>query len=339
MMPVTIEDIAQHLGIAVSTVSKALNDYSDVSQETKDRVLEATRQLDYHPSATARNLRRKRTDKIGFSFSFPVSLVSDYVSRLITGSVTAAEQEGYNLILYPLLDNQVAQLTRICRAREVDGLLLLGRAQMEQTTIAVLNQEAIPFVVVGRRVENPDVSFVTPDHSAGALSITRHLIELGHRRIAFTRRPELGITSRDRLASYKQALMEAGVPYDHGLVVDTSTEPGRDYEAMNTLLDLPNPPTAVFAIHDTVALECLRAVKDRGLRVPEDVAIAGFDDWRASLTTNPPLTTIHPPLSEVGYRATEILLARVADKSLPPAQLTLPVEMVVRQSTVGANGK
>jgi LacI family transcriptional regulator len=334
-MSVTIDDIAKHLDIAVSTVSKALNGYSDVSQETKERVLTAARELDYHPSAAARSLRRRRTDKIGFSFSFPVSLMSDYVSRLITGAVTAAEQQGSNLILYPLLADQVKQLTQICRAREVDGLLLLGRAHMEQTTIALLKKEDIPFVVVGRRVENPEVSFVTPNHSAGGLAVTRHLIELGHKRIAFTTRSELGITSRDRLASYKQALTEAGLPFDETLVVDTSTEPGHDYEAINTLLNLPNPPTAVFAIHDTVAMECLRAATDCGLRVPEDVAIAGFDNWRASLITTPPLTTVHPPLREVGFRATEILLARMADRSLPPERITLPVKLVVRQSTTG----
>lgn len=334
-MSVTIKDIAQHLGIAVSTVSKALNNYSDVSQKTKERVLAAARELDYHPSAAARNLRRRRTDKIGFSFSFPVSLMSDYISRLITGAVTAAEKQGHNLILYPLMDDQVKQLTQICRAREVDGLLLLGRAQMEQTTIALLKQEDIPFVVVGRRVENPEVSFVTPDHLSGALAITRHLIELGHKRIAFTTRPALGITSRDRLASYRQALSEAGIPFDENLVVPTSIEPDSSYQAMNTLLDLPNPPTAVFAIHDLVAIECLRAATDRGLRVPEDVAIAGFDNWRASLTTYPPLTTIHPPLSDIGFRATEILLARVADRSLPSERVTLPVELVIRQSTAG----
>ena len=334
-MSVTIEDIAQHLNLAISTVSKALNDYSDVSQKTKDRVLAAARELEYHPSAAARNLRRRRTDKIGFSFSFPVSLMSDYISRLITGAVTAGEQQGSNLILYPLMVDQVKQLTQICRAREVDGLLLLGRAQMEQTTIALLKQENIPFVVVGRRVENPEVSFVTPDHSAGGLAVTRHLIGLGHRRIAFTSRPELGITSRDRLASYKQALIEAGLPFDQQLVIATSTEPGHDYEAMNTLLDLPSPPTAVFAIHDTVAMECLRAATDRGLRVPKDIAIAGFDDWRASLTTQPPLTTVHPPLPDVGFRATEILLAQLVDRSLPPERVTLPVELIVRQSTAG----
>jgi LacI family transcriptional regulator len=233
------------------------------------------------------------------------------------------------------LEDQIKQLTRICRAQEVDGLLLLGRPQMEQTTIAVLKEEAMPFVVVARRVENPEISYVTPDHLNGALAVTRHLIELGHKRIAFTTRPALGITSRDRLASYKQALGEAGLPFDESLVVPTTTEPRSAYNAMNQLLDLPNPPTAVFAIHDLVALECLQAATDRGLRVPDDMAMAGFDNWRASLTTKPPLTTVHPPLSEIGRRATEILVTKVADPQHPPVRVTLPVELIVRQSTVG----
>jgi LacI family transcriptional regulator len=261
--------------------------------------------------------------------------MSDYISRLITGAVTAAEQQGSNLILYPLMVDQVKQLTQICRAREVDGLLLLGRAQMEQTTIALLKQEDIPFVVVGRRVENPEVSFVTPDHSAGAMAITRHLIELGHRRIAFTTRPELGITSRDRLASYKRVLSEAGIPVDESLVVPTTTEPYSGYNAMNQLLDLPDPPTAIIAIHDLVALEGLQAATDQGLRVPDDIAITGYDNWRASLTAKPPLTSVHPPLSEIGRRATEILVTKIADPQQPPVRVTLPVELIVRQSTVG----
>ena len=163
------------------------------------------------------------------------------------------------------------------------------------------------------------------------------MIELGHKRIAFVSRPAIGITNRDRFASYKQALSEADIPFDEKLVVPTSLEPNSGIQAMNILLDLPDPPTAVFAIHDLVAIECLRAAKERGLRVPDDVAIAGFDDWRASLTTDPPLTTIHPPLEEIGRKATEILLARVADRSLPPERVVLPVEIIVRQSTVVKN--
>ncbi|WP_420641517.1 LacI family DNA-binding transcriptional regulator [Candidatus Leptofilum sp.] len=332
-MAVTIQDIANHLNLAPSTVSKALNDYPHIAPNTRNRVLTAARELDYVPSAAARNLRRRRTDKIGFSFSFPFSVMSDYVSGLIAGAVTAAEEQGYNLTLYPLLDNQVRQLTQICRAREVDGLLLLGRPQMAETTLPLLKQEGIPFVLVGRWAEDQDISFVKPDDPNGAVAVTRHLIELGHRRIGFTTRPSMGITSRDRFAGYKQALEEANIPFDKTLVVETNFEPESSYLAMNQLLELDDPPTAVFAIHDLVAVDCLRAALDRGLRVPQDIAIAGFDDWRISLTTQPPLTTVQAPLEKMGARATDILLTQISNPNRLPERLILPVELIVRQST------
>ena len=334
-MAVTIQDIARHLNLAPSTVSKALNDYPHISTATKNRVLEAAQRLDYVPSATARNLRRRRTEKIGFSFSFPFSVMSDYVSGLIAGAVTAAEKQGYNLTLYPLLDDQLKQLTQICRSREVDGLLLLGRPQMALTTLPLLKKEGIPFVVVGRWVEDPDISFVKANDPEGAFAITTHLIAMGHRRIAFTLRPHVGAISRDRFSGYRKALSAAEIPLDDELVVETSFAPDSGYMAMNRLLDLAEPPTAVFAIHDLVAVECLRAATDRGLRIPDDIAIAGFDNWRVSLTTHPPLTTVHPPLEEIGLRAMETLLAHVADPNQPSRRLILPVELVVRRSTAG----
>lgn len=337
-MAVTIQDIAQHLSLAVSTVSKALNDYPDVSPDTRSRVLDAAQALGYHPSAAARSLRRQRTDKIGFLFNFPITTISEYVSKLITGAIIATEREGYHLVLYPLLENQLENLTRICRTREIDGLLVLNRAGIEQT-LAVLKQEAIPFVLVDRRAEPPDISYVSSDHYHGALLVMRHLIDLGHKRIGYTHRPLLGLTNRDRLAGYKHALEEAGLPFDETLVATTEIDLRSGYDAMNRLLDLPEPPTAVFAIHDLIARECLRAATDRGLRVPEDVAIVGFDNWHFSETTRPPLTTVHTPQTEIGRLATETLLDRVVAPNQPPARLTLSVELIVRQSTVGELAK
>jgi DNA-binding LacI/PurR family transcriptional regulator len=163
----------------------------------------------------------------------------------------------------------------------------------------------------------------------------RHLLDLGHKRIGYTSRPLLGITNRDRLAGYRQSLKERGLSFDEALVVPTDTDLRSGYHAMNKLLDLPDPPTAVFAIHDLIARECLRAAADRGLRVPEDVAIVGFDNWHFSESTQPPLTSIHTPQTEIGKLATETLLTCVADNNQVPIRLILPVELVVRQSTAG----
>lgn len=332
-MAVTIQDIAEYLEIAPSTVSKALNNYPHISHETKMRVIDASQALGYVPSAAARNLRLKRTEKIGFSFSFPFQWISDYVSGLIAGAVTAAEQQGYNLTIYPSKEDQVDQLRKICRAGEVDGILLLGRQQMANTTIPFLKNEGIPFVVVGRWVEDETLSFVKSDDPCGAFAITKHLIEMGHRRIGFTMRPSMGATSRDRFSGYKQALEEANIPLDESIIVTTMIEEGSGYEAMNALLDLPNPPTAVFAIHDLVAIECLQATTDRGMKVPDDIAIAGFDNWRSSLTSNPPITTIDPPLHEMGYQAMKSLLTQIKYPNSLPERKTLPATLIVRGST------
>jgi LacI family transcriptional regulator len=334
-MSVTIEDIARHLSLSVSTVSKALNDYKDVSDETKRRVLETARELDYHPSAAARSLRRQRSNKIGLLFGYPVTVISEYVARVITGAMLAAEGQGYDVTLYPLRGNQTDRVVRICRSREVDGLLLMGTPKMDER-VALLQSEALPFVVLERRVESPDVSYVAADNLGGALALMRHLIGLGHRRIGYTDRPDLGTLNQDRRAGYVQALSEAGIPFEEELVVLTvAGEMSGGGVAMNTLLDLPDPPTAVFAVHDVAAIEALQIATERGLRVPDDVAIVGFGDLYSTHVTQPPLTTVHLPLTDMGRQAMETLLTRMTDGDRPAVHLRLPVYLVERQSTVG----
>lgn len=333
-MPVKIEDIAQQLGVSVSTVSKALNDYSDVSEATRKRVQDAAREMGYYPSAAAQSLRRRRTNRIGLIVNYPIGFIGEYLSQLIVGVALAAEREGYNVILYTPSADQYDQLTRICRAREVDGLLLLWGA-LTPETITLMERENVPFVVVARRIAEYDVPFVVVDNKGGALALTHHLTSLGHRRIGFTPWPEERTTNLDRLSGYRQALEEAGIPYDENLVVTITREPENRYAAMNKLLDLPNPPTAVFAFHDYVAIQALRAATDRGLRVPEDVAIAGFDGMYSSLITSPPLTTVKHSVQEIGQQAVEVLLMRMSNNNQSPYQIILPTELVLRQSTIG----
>lgn len=336
-MAVTIKDISQYVGLSVSTVSKALNNYADISPKTRKSVLAAARELDYHPSSAARSLRRGRTDKIGLSINNSVAYISEYLAEVIPGAALTAEEHGKNLLLYTSTVRQPDALRRICRAREVDGVILLWSDLLEKT-VSLLKREKMPFVVLGRRINEPSVSYVTPDNLSGAKELTNHLIELGHRRIGFTTRPELSETNNDRFAGYRQALSEAGIAFDENLVVTTFIQPRSGYHAMNKLLDLPEPPSALFAFHDLVAVDASQAAIERGLRIPEDVAIAGFDGLRSSLITRPSITTVRQPLSEMGLRAMEIVLARIEDNSPPPVRETYPVELVVRESTIGQTG-
>ena len=330
-MSVTIEDISQKLGISVSTVSKALNDYPDVAPDTRERVKAAAIALDYHPSAAARNLRRGRTDKIGLLINNPISFISEYISEIMSGAALMAEAYNHNLILYTTAVDHPDRLKRICRAREVDGLMLIFEPSDE--AVAVLEKEGMPFVVFGRRSKHPDVSFIAPDNQDGAYNLTLHLIEQGHRRIGFTTRPQLGTVSEDRFAGYRQALEEASLPFDPKLIVETVIEPRSGCRALEALLQLDDPPTALFAFYDLMAVDAAQAAQERHLRIPEDIAIAGFDGLRSSLITTPAITTVEQPLEKMGQQATEILLRHVRDGNTPPERITLPVQLIVRDST------
>jgi LacI family transcriptional regulator len=330
-MSVTIDDISRQLGISVSTVSKALNDYPDVSQETRERVKAAALALDYHPSSAARNLRRGRSDKIGLLINNPISFISEYISEIMAGAALSAENYNQNLILYTTAVDHPDRLKRICRAREVDGLMLIFQPSDE--AVAVLEKEGMPFIVFGRRIEHPNVSYIAPDNQDGSYRLTTHLIEQGHQRIGFTTRPQLGTVSEDRFAGYRQALDEAGIPFDPNLIIETVIEPLSGRRAFEALLKLSDPPTALFALYDLMAVDAAQAAQERGMIIPDDIAIAGFDSWRASLMTTPAITTVQQPLQNMSQMATDMLLRRIQDNSHPPERHTLPVQLIVSAST------
>ena len=332
-MNVTIDDIARHLQVSVSTVSKALNDYQDVSAETRKRVLDAAQELGYYPSATARSLRRQRTDRIGFLFTHPVTFVSEFVAKMITGAMFAAEAGGFNLVLYPTIATERPKLlTRVCRAREVDGMVVMGMPQVEETA-ALLERERMPYVIMGRHVKLPSASYITADHPDGGRQATRHLIDLGHTRIAYTDSYHLTQLNTERRAGYEAALEAAGLPLHEELLLPIGSGAEAGNPVIEQLLKLDQPSTAILAIHDGAAISVLEAATKKGLRVPTDLAIAGFDNIHSTLVTDPPLTTVHQPLTQVGRLAAEALLERVDDRNLPPVRATLPVHLVVRQST------
>jgi len=218
-MSVTIEDIAKQLDLSVSTVSKALNNYSDVAPATKKRILATARELNYYPNTAARNLRRKRTEKIGVVVNYPINVVNDFLSELIPGAALAAEQADYNLILYTSAARNPERISRICRAREADGLLLLWPAQLEDT-IKLMSEEKMPYIVLPRRVPYSNVSYIAADHMTSGYMLTQHLLELGHTRIGYTNYPEIYESNIDRFTGYRKALTDAGIPFDQHLVVD-----------------------------------------------------------------------------------------------------------------------
>lgn len=328
-MAVTIGDLSQHLGLSVSTVSKALNGYSDVSERTKARVKVAVQELGYHPSAAARSLRRGRTDKVGLLINNSISYLGDYLSEMMAGAAISAEQNDLNLILYTKTVTEADEIYRICRVREVDGLILIFEPSPE--AVAILQKARMPFVVFGRKCANPTISYVSPNNEVGAYELTRHLIAQGHQKIAFTTRPQLGNLNQERFGGYKRAMCEADLPVEPQYIVETRIEPFSGYHAMHKLLDLPTPPTALFAFYDLMAVDASKAAQERGYRVPNDIAIAGFDGLRSSLITNPAITTVRQPLKRMGTRAIQLLANQI--EARPPAHIIYPAELIIRDST------
>ncbi|MCY3832798.1 MAG: LacI family DNA-binding transcriptional regulator [Chloroflexi bacterium] len=335
-MPLTIEDLSNRLGISSSTVSKALNDRPDVASATKARVVRAARELGYQPSAAARNLRRQRTNKIGLVVTYPVQRVSDFLSELIPGMASVAEGAEYNLILYTSMVGSSERIKNLCRSREVDGVIIAWPPRLSETVALsqLLTDEEMPHIFLPRRLPHEGISYVAADHVQGARLLTQHLIALGHRRIGFERLPEVYETDYDRHAGYAQALRQAGIPYDPALVIAAdSQDADYDRRSFAAFQALDDAPSAALFFTDPVAIKALSLAKARGIRVPQDLSIAGFDGILSSGVTEPALTTVRQPTSKMGELAVESLLRLIAAESSEAQQRTLPVELIARGST------
>lgn len=335
-MVVGIKDIAAHLGLSTSTVSRALNGYGDVAAETARRVRQASLQLGYYPSASARNLRRQRTGMIGLALLFGSAFATfnEFFAEAVRLAAAAAEKQNYNLVLYTRAGDDPCQLTRLAQTREVDGLLLLGDVPGVDEAIEALCAAALPLVVLGRSVARRDVSYITVDTLQATRLALTHLAALGRRRIGYVSFSSASRYSQERLAAYCAVAHELGLPCAETLVAYASLEPESGARAIAALLARPEPPNAVFVYNDRLAIEVLQWLAQHGVRVPQDLAVVGFDDIRTARMTMPPLTTLRYPLAEVAEQGVNALLARQAETAGSPQRLVLPVELIVRGSTV-----
>lgn len=332
----TIRDLARRAGVSVATVSRVLNNYPDVSQETKDRVLTLARELNYRPSAAARSLVTRRSNVIGVFFlqdHINTMVLHPFFQEVMVGFKRAVGQAGFDLLFFTSQqpgDQHFSYLQR-CRHHRVDGVVLMGIDRHDQGMVE-LARSGIPCMSIDTDVLGKRAGYVISDNRGGAHTAVAHLARLGHSRIALINGVSSSRVGHDRFLGYRDALQEAGLPYRADYVLDHDFTWEHGYATMQRLLDLPEKPTAVFATADLIAMGAIKAVHERGLRVPDDLALVGFDDIQVATMVHPALTTIRQQKEDLGRMAGEALVRMVEDPNATPPLITLPTELVVRES-------
>jgi len=328
----TLHDVAKRAGVSPMTVSRVVNGSDAVSPLLRERVEQALAETGYMPNKLARSLRARRTDTIALLLP---DMTNPFFTTLAHGVETAAREAGLTMILANSDEDEDEEqrLAQMLLQRQVDGILVVT-AGTGAETIRLCRDHDVPFVAVDRRPEGAEADVVRTDSEAGAHKLGQLLVELGHRNMAALAGPASVPTAADRVAGFRRAVVtEAGLPEPLVLYGSFSIESGRDM-ALRAMATEPRP-TAVFAANNFVAIGTQHALDELGLRVPEDVAVVGFDDLPEAMVTFPFLTVVAQPAFEIGLQSVALLLDRLANPDGPTRDVILPTRLVVRKSSGG----
>lgn len=333
---VTHRDVARLANVSTAVVSYVVNNGPrPTSPEARERVLNAIRELGYHPNAAARSLRAQRSHTVGF-VAYDVDplemFVSPYSAGILTGLAAELQRRDHYLLIYPQnLGEPVAPLERLLRSARLDGVVvrLIQDPPATDALMETIVATGVACVCIERAcAPRFGLASVTYDDALGAAVATRYLIEQGHRRVAHLSGEMTFVTAQERLDGYRHALEEAGLPLDPQLIRGARWNTSNVAADIRALLALDDPPTAIFAANDNLALVALEELRRHGLDVPRDIAVVGFDDIDIAAQSSPPLTTVRIPLAELGRRAAKLVLAAAVDEN--PQSVTLPVELIRR---------
>lgn len=326
----TIRDVAKHAGVAPITVSRVLNNSGYVSPKTRAKVEAAAQELRYVPNMLARSLRSNETKTLALVLS---DITNPFWTTVARGVEDAANHHGYHVIFCNTDENAAKQeeYLTVLLQRRIDGVLLVP-ARSEAADVRLLLQQEVPTVVLDRRMPGADVDVVRGTSVKGSHRLIEYLLEMGHRRIAVLTGPEAVSTSDERIEGYRQALTEAGIPYDGRLILrgDFSVEGGA--AAAEGFLQLDPRPTAIFATNNFLAIGALRALRAAGISVPADVSLVAFDDL-PEYVVDRWITVMAQPAYEMGKTATELLLRRINGvEKAGPQEIALPTTFICRSS-------
>jgi DNA-binding LacI/PurR family transcriptional regulator len=325
----TIKDIASECGVSIATVSKALNGHDDVAERTKDMIVESARKMGYTPNAQARALKTHRTYNLGVLFSDQAGsgLTHSFFSRVLDGFKVYVESLGYDLtFIGPRFGNQSLTYLEHARCRNFDGICIVCVDSFEEPEIAELAEAGYPFVTIDYAY--PGFPAVLSDNKAGMIALTEHAIEMGHTDIAYIYGDRSQVTN-DRVMAYKETLEKHGIaPRPEYFVSGRYVNTDLAEEITNKLLSLPKPPSCIIMPDDFAAIGGMNAIAKRGLKIPEDISIMGYDGSKIAEVVRPPLTTFRQHADRIGKEAARRLISDIRKEQHENRVLTVSGELI-----------
>jgi LacI family transcriptional regulator len=332
---VTLKDIAEVVGKSVAAVSRALNDYDDISEETRAYIKQVAREMGYAPNPMAQRLRKRTTDTLGLILPvFSPKNFDPYFTELLAGIANEGTEHGFDLLVSTCppgrAENQAYH--RLLNGRRVDGMILT-RPRWEDPRIDLLLEKQFPFVVVGDIDQPAGILLVSENSGQGARLMVDHLVGQGHERIALVNAPSDFIFSSNYFAGFRYAMAKAGLIINEDFLEESDFSQKEGYRAGQTLLSRSEIPSAIVAADDLVALGVMAAAQDQGFEIGNDLAITGYGDILLSEYSQPPLTTIHRPTYALGQRACRMLIDQLHGATLNETNVVFQPSLVIRQSS------
>ncbi len=331
---VTIKDIARQLGISKSTVARALGGKSDIHPETKKRIVELAAKLNYAPNVLAVNLKHQRTNTIGVIVP---ETINSFFARALGAIQTRAAMGGINVMICQSNESYISEKKNIQSlvTNRVDGLIASISAETDRSDhFNILLEKGIPLVFFDRICDDINASQVVTDNYEVTREGTEHLIAQGCRRIAFVAGPQHLYNSRNRLNAYVDTLRGHGLPVNEFYILHSQFQSPKIESYTRYLINLPQPPDAIFSINDFTAIEMMHVIRQAGLRIPEDIAVLGFNNERVGKFIDPSLSTIDQPAHEMASTATEMLINHIHHPELTPETRVIKSKLIVRKSTL-----
>lgn len=327
----TLENIAKLAGVSKTTVSRVINNKPDVNPETKKQILEIIDKYDFQPNAFAKAISSKKSNNIGLIIPHEADYIfsNPFYVEVFRGVSTEINRRGYYLLICYPHDNNYLD---IYKQKRVDGFILMSPGSLHKNIVKSLFELNAPLISTARLPDEPKLAYIDVDNYYGSTLVMDYLLSLGHHKIAFFGKPNL-TSSQDRLLGYQDCLAKNQIPYDEALVkVCNSSSIKCGGDTMNDLLEHTSDLTAVFCSNDLIAIGAMNAIREHGLRIPEDISVVGFDDVPLSRYITPSLTSVKQPAYEKGVKAAEALI-NFLENDIDPKSYNLNLELVKRKST------